>query len=255
MSPDIGGRVIGVARSLVGSHYINGGYGATPGQLNGFPGRPGGIGLIAAPDRLNPAKQANPKKDLAVFAATMTVKKYCVCAGNYNSFPGGRTAPPSDWDLNFYLGTLQLAPVALWQNYYTNFTPRRAYGPGPKGGDIGGRLVWGQSCQGVRHFDCVGFISFCIWSATGREYQLEISQWRNPAVAGGQVFDLAPHKPKPSAVQAGDIIIKADHHIGFVSNEGEIIEAQDTDLGVRDDGRFNLAHPSDWTHLVRLPLK
>jgi hypothetical protein len=50
----------------------------------------------------------------------------------------------------------------------------------------------------------------------------------------------------------GDILVKADHHIAFVSASGTIIEAQDTDLGVRSTPGFRLAAPGDWTHLVRL---
>jgi hypothetical protein len=45
---------------------------------------------------------------------------------------------------------------------------RRTFGPGQNGGDGGGKLVWGQSCKGIRHFDCVGFISYCYWKASGR---------------------------------------------------------------------------------------
>ncbi|WID96353.1 hypothetical protein QO058_27115 [Bosea vestrisii] len=50
----------------------------------------------------------------------------------------------------------------------------------------------------------------------------------------------------------GDILVKADHHIGYVSATGTIIEAQDTDLGVRSTPGFMLASPGKWTHLVRL---
>ena len=47
--------------------------------------------------------------------------------------------------------------------------------------------------------------------------------------------------------------IKADHHIAWVAKDGAIVEAQDTDVGVRSTGRFNLSAPGEWTHLVRLP--
>lgn len=40
MSPELGQRVIAIG--LVSSHYINGGYGATPGRYDGCPCRPGG---------------------------------------------------------------------------------------------------------------------------------------------------------------------------------------------------------------------
>ncbi len=251
MSPEFGSKVIAVARGLIGSHYINGAYGATPGQDDGCPCRPGGIKLVADPSRLDPAKAASANKNLAVFAAELTIKQYCVCAGNYATFPGGREASPTDGDLVAYLASLKGKPPATWPNYYTDFTPRRAFGPGQGGGDQGGKLVWGQSCKGIRHFDCVGFISYCYWKATGRVVQLDISAWRKPNMAG-TVFDLKAGQ-RPAGLMDADILVKADHHIGYVDANGTIFEAQDTHLGVRSSAGFSLAAPGTWTHLVRLP--
>jgi hypothetical protein len=112
MSPEVGRKVIAVARGLIGSHYINGGYGATPGKEDGCPCRPGGVTLVADPNRLNPAKVNDAPKNLAVFAAEMTIKKYCVCAGNYSSFPGGRETAPTAQDLVTYLASLNGKPPA-----------------------------------------------------------------------------------------------------------------------------------------------
>ena len=249
MSPDVGSKVIAIARQLIGSHYINGAYGATPGKEDGCPCRPGGITLIADPNRLDPAKRPDPTKNLAVFAAQMTIKTYCVCAGNYSSFPGGRETAPNQADLLGYLASLKGKPPEAWPNFYTHFTPRRAFGPGP-GGDLGGKLVWGQSCKGIRHFDCVGFISYCYWKATGAVVQLDISAWRKPNQVG-TVFDLKAGS-RPASLMDGDIVVKADHHIGFVSANGTIYEAQDTHLGVRSTGGFSLGAPGGWTHLVRV---
>jgi hypothetical protein len=252
MNPDLGKKVIEVARGLIGSHYINGGYGATPDKSDGCPCRPGGISLVADPNRLDPTKVPTGNKNLAVFAAEMTIKKYCVCAGNYASFAGGREASPNDMDLTAYLTSLRGKPPTSWPNYFNHFTPRRAFGPGP-GGDLGGKLVWGQSCKDIRHFDCVGFISYCYWKATGKVVQLEISQWRVvPNPMGATVFDLRAGK-RPASLMDGDIVVQADHHIGYVDTAGSVIEAQDTHLGVRATGRFSPQTPGSWTHLVRLP--
>jgi hypothetical protein len=90
--------------------------------------------------------------------------------------------------------------------------------------------------------------------------QLDIKAWRKPNLAGA-VFTLKPEKAddgstrppnKPAGLMDGDIIIKADHHIGFVNAQGAIFEAQDTHLGVRSTSIFSLESPGDWTHLVRL---
>jgi hypothetical protein len=251
MSPEVGSRVIEIARGLIGSHYINGAYGATPGRDDGCPCRPGGVKLVADPNRLNPSKLTDATKNLAVFAAEMTIKKYCVCAGNYSSFLGAPKVEvaPTDGGLVGYLASLKGKPTAMWPKYQTDLTPRRAFGPGP-GGDLGGRLVWGQSCKGMRHFDCVGFISYCYWKATGAVVQLDISAWRTPNMAG-TVFDLKAGKFPPDLMD-GDILVKADHHIAFVDAKGTIFEAQDTHLGVLSSGGFSLKAPGAWTHLVRL---
>jgi hypothetical protein len=83
MSPELGQRVSAIAQGLVGSHYFNGGYGATPGRYDGCPCRPGGIDLIADENHLEPNINWKKKNtNLGVHAATMTIKTYCVCAGN-----------------------------------------------------------------------------------------------------------------------------------------------------------------------------
>jgi hypothetical protein len=260
MGPEVGSKVIAVARELIGSHYINGAYGAIPGKGGGCPCRPGGVELIADPNRLDSARLPSPAKNLAVFAAEMTIKKYCVCAGNYSSMnPRGREVSATDRDLLAYLASLKGRPPATWQNYQTHYTPRRAFGPGP-GGDLNGKLVLGQSCAGIRHFDCVGFISYCYWKATGNVIQLDIRAWRNPKM-GFTVFNLRQEKGpngeiiparKPAGLMDGDIIVKADHHIAFVSAQGTIYEAQDTHIGVTGSGHFSLGNIGEFTHLVRL---
>jgi hypothetical protein len=262
MGPEVGSKVIAVARGLIGSHYINGAYGATPGGYDGCPCRPGGINLIADPNRLDPTRAATANKNLAVLAAEMSIKKYCVCAGNYSSMsPRGGDAV-ADGDLLAYLASLKGRPPATWQKYKTHYTPRRAFGPGAgPGGDLNGKLVLGQSCAGIRHFDCVGFISYCYWKATGNVVQLDISAWRNPKM-GGTVFNFKDEKDtkgeiirracKPPGLMDGDIIIKADHHIAFVTAQGTIYQAEDTDIGVTGSGHFSLVAPGGFTHLVRL---
>jgi hypothetical protein len=250
MSPELGQKVIAIAQGLVGSHYINGAYGATPGSYDGCPCRAGGIGLIADEDHLEPNANAKKPANLAVNAATMSIKTYCVCAGNYATFPGGRETTPTAPDLVAYLGSLSGTPPSSWENFFGDFTPRRTFGPGQNGGDGGGRLVWGQSCKGIRHFDCVGFISYCYWKASGAVMQLDISAWRTPS-GGRQVFDFSAGE-RPAALADGDIIVKADHHIAYVDDSGTIIEAQDSHLGVCSTPGFRLDSPGTWTHLVRL---
>jgi len=276
----LGASVIAFAQTCIGDHYINGGYGGTPGNRDGVPTNgTRDLRLIADTAHLDPALR-QPAANLAVNAATLSIGKYCVCAGNYarlSGFPGSPEIQETDPELVNYLNSLKGQQPPIWPNGWPNykdaFSPRRAYGPGPKGGDIGGKLVWGESCKGKRHFDCVGFISYCYWKATGTPIQLDIKAWRQP-MAGvfKDVYQLNPKwvdpnleekdKPKYEGVkiglpprgklQDGDIIIKADHHIGYVTSAGQIYEAQDTHLGVRASGTFDLGSPGQWTHLVRV---
>jgi len=259
MDPTVGKKVIEIARGLIGSHYINGAYGAIPGGDSGFPcANPRPIKLVADPSRLDP-NLGTPQKNLAVIAAELHIKTHCICAGSYASFPGGRVAQPTNPDLIAYLASLKDKPPATWPNFFTHFTPRRAYGPA-QGGDLNGKLVWGQSCKGIRHFDCVGFISYCYWKASGNVVQLDIKIWRQPS-PGKTVFNfkeeqdetgkIRPASP-PASLMDGDIIIKADHHIAFVNAQGTIFEAADTHIGVQGIGRFQLSAPGKYTHLVRL---
>jgi hypothetical protein len=254
MTPDLGQRVIAIAQGLAQGpdrgHYINGGYGAMPGRNDGLPIPGRAIELIADEHHLEPKlNPSNKKANLAVNAATMTIKTYCVCAGNYATL-GGHPTTETAPDLLDYLDSLKGKPPSSWPNHQARFTPRRTFGPGQNGGDGGGKLVWGQPCKGIRHFDCVGFISYCYWKASGAVVQLDISAWRTPG-GGRQVFDFKAGE-RPSALMDGDILVKADHHIGYVSATGTIIEAQDSHLGVQSSSGFTLTKPGSWTHLVRL---
>lgn len=256
MSPENGAKVIAEALSHVGDHYIHGGYGATPGRGDGCPCRPGSVNLIHK--RLNPHKQERPQDDMAVLAAQTWIRKdtsdpgkYSVCAGSYAVKHGGKEISPEDPDLKSFNSYFERIDLSLGQFPSILMSPRRAYGPGP-GGDIGGKLVWGEICIGVRHFDCIGFISYCIWKALGKTMQLAIPYWREPYNSGGQVFDLRAGQ-KPAALMDADVLIQADHHIGFVTKEGTLVQAEDTHLGVRSTPGFSLTSPGAWTHLVRLP--
>ena len=252
MKSEIGAKIIEVGRSLVGSHYINGGYGATPGNNDGHPHRPGGIALINAFDRLDPELQRTASKNVAVYAAEMTVKRYCVCAGNFATYPGARPAAPGDPDLLDYLARLKNTPdISAWPYFFGQWTPRRAFGPGANGGDIGGKLVWGAACDGWRHFDCVGFISFVIWQATGKKWANSILGWRmKPNPFAARVFDLPGEMP--GSLEDGDILVKADHHIAFAAADGSLVQAEDTHIGVTINGKFALGGKDPWTLLVRL---
>ncbi|WP_027519146.1 hypothetical protein [Bradyrhizobium sp. WSM1417] len=282
MDEKTGAKVITVAQSLVGSHYIHGAYGATPGLNDGCPCRPGSVGFIADEKHLDPKVKLDKTLSLAVNAATTTIQHqgklptYSVCAGNYDAplapkYPGNKFPSDTDPDLIAYLDSLKGKQPSTWPTKAQYFTPRRTFGPGQNGGDGNGLLVWAESCKDKKHFDCVGFIGYCYWKASGAIVQLEISDWRDPNKVG-QVYLLkdgwkedskekeekykATIGRKPADVMDGDILIKADHHIAFVGKNKIIYEAQDSQYGVCATPGFDLATSGNkWTHLVRVVTK
>lgn len=252
MLPEKGAKLIEIAKSYVGSHYLNGSYGEIPGEP-GSGWRPRGLKLIRSHSRLDPKyNYDNPKLNIAVSAAEMTVKTYCVCAGSWATIKGGRPADANAPDLNNYLNTLRsTSDTSLWMPFFQRFTPRRAFGPGQNGA-----LVWGESCTGIHHFDCITYINCCLMELKGSEYTFEILQWRdNPAMTGSTVYALGSLNSS-FKLEDGDILIKTvpHEHIAFVSKDGQVFQAADTDLGVisSEKGAFSPSSRGDWTHLARV---
>lgn len=262
MSPEVGAKVIAVAREHVGSHYIHGGYGATPNRNDGFPTADGRrVELIFDEQRMDPRNIYGEQHSIAVLAASTLISylkagvlhsTYSVCAGSFSKTKDGKgNLSESDHEVEDAIRLLQKASFGQYSAVLPRLTPRRVFGPRPQG-KSNGELVMGEMCANVRHFDCVGFISFCIWKALEKKMQLEINLWREPYNSGGQVFDFS-QKQRPKDLLDGDLLIQADHHIGFVSKNGDLIQAEDLHLGVRETPGFTLSAPGKWTHLVRLP--
>ncbi|MEP7362671.1 MAG: hypothetical protein ABI972_05400 [Acidobacteriota bacterium] len=257
--PMDGQRLIEIAKTYVGCHYLNGSYGAYPRGANGdgAPVRPGGVELIADPKRIDPKVDAE-KTGFAVKAATMLTKgTQCVCAGSYAALEFGKIIGPDDATLKSYLTSLTGDPKS-WPNYLEIYTPRRAYGQGQKG-----KLVWGEDCTEIRHFDCISYINYCLWKLTGTKYSFEIWMWKDDLVNGGKtrwtsrftgatVWRLDPAKELPE-LKDGDIVagIPANsEHIAFVGSDGTVYQAQDTTMGVHAKSKMS---PGAWRFLTRLP--
>jgi len=224
--------VIQYARSLVGSHYLWGAAGATPGRQDGAWYRRGSVGL--EPSSLDPAKPS-------VFAATCDVDGHYVCAGIFNKIPGGRYADPRDWDLVNYLGMLgDLGSEDLWYPYYSRFTPRVV-----KGNNVSntGRIVWGEDCRYVRHFDCIGFVNHVLSQTTNPNWHYSIPQYG--AGAGGTT--PVPLEDPPADA---DILVRGTTHIGLLSASGRVVQAEDHATGVHADGAY---YAANWTGRFRVP--
>jgi hypothetical protein len=196
---------------------------------------------------------ARPRTDPtnpAVFAAQCNVDGLHVCGGRWDAvqggIEGGRPANPADHDLVAYLAGLANAAPSDWQPYYKHFTPRVT-----EGRTVPRQLVWGEDCRGRQHFDCVGFINYCVEVALGRsrDVQYSIEQWASGISGTTAVAMTAPPQP-------ADILIKAGNkHIGFMVGDGidtgalgRIVHAEQTSTGVLT----RAFDPNAWAYRRRL---
>ena len=100
--------------------------------------------------------------------------------------------------------------------------------------------VWGESCVDVRHFDCIGFVNYCLSEVLNQHIQYGIGNF----VARSVGTPISVSKAAP-----GDIVTKGAQHIGIVSENNTVIEAKDAISGAVE-GPFSAA---TWTQCFRLP--
>jgi cell wall-associated NlpC family hydrolase len=100
--------------------------------------------------------------------------------------------------------------------------------------------VWGESCVDTRHFDCIGFVNWCLTQALGQNIQYGIGNFVAKSV--GQSIP-------PANAAVGDIVTIGAEHIGFVSENNTVIEAMDATHGVVES-TYSAAR---WTQCFRLP--
>ena len=146
-------QIVQLARRQVGEHYLWGGRGEIPGggTACSLPSR----NVRMAPDSFDPRAPIVRTAFHPVFDAS--------CAGRWGAKPGGRPFNPRDTDLIGYLEQQKFKPPESVQDYF-GFTPRRVSG----GHYTDTALVWGEPCDGKRHFDCVGFLNWISRTPSGR---------------------------------------------------------------------------------------
>lgn len=215
-------RVISIARQHLGAHYLWGAAGACPDQLNGMPRRPGSVSILtlASPDR----------RDIQNSVAVSRVSGFCTCAGKPSAYGVATPYMNDSAGLDLSAETAERSYRTVYKSYSN---------PHRKG------IVLGERCENKRHFDCVGFINYCLSMALGTSMQMEISgnaanHYRGYANAFAVIPNNQPH-------QAGDIlifggtetevkgrkVIGGAHHIGFSLGDGrQMIHAAETECGV-----------------------
>lgn len=226
-----GARAVEVALSQLGAHYLWGAAGATPGYLDGMPGRPGSV--MRLPDVLDP--------DPVLRSAACDVDGYHVCAGRF-ARAGGRVVRPGEKDLDDYLLGLNRTQPNRWEPW-NGLWPRKM-----KGKTVTEQIVLGEDCTTKKHFDCIGFVNWCLsWVLGGRGVQLAITHFKIPATPG------AYHLCEPVAAgqaRAGDVVARGVDHIGFLTGDGRVVHASQSSDGVIVEAYV----PSQWDSPVRYPL-
>jgi cell wall-associated NlpC family hydrolase len=108
-------------------------------------------------------------------------------------------------------------------------------------------IVLGESCEGVRHFDCIGFVNYCLSVVLCRRVQHSIGQWRRQTNAEEIT---QPGNIHPGDIQPGDILIGGnDTHIGFATGDGYVIHAKRAAEGVVQE---SLSRSNSWRYHGRL---
>lgn len=207
-------RVVEFALSQVGEHYLWGAAGATPGYLDGMPGRPGSV--VRLPDAIDPDAPA-------LRSAACDVDGYHVCAGRFQRV-GGRVVLPGDKDLADYLLGLNRQQPAQWQPW-NGLWPRKM-----KGKTVTEQIVLAEDCTRKRHFDCIGFVNWCLSRAGGgRGVQLAIAHFKIPP--DPKTYHICT--PVVSGDErAADIVTHGVDHIGFLTGDGRVVHASQSSDGV-----------------------
>ena len=247
-------KVIDLAKTFAGSHYLWGSAGATPGGQDGSPHRPGRVGMsYPSLDPMSPSLNA----------ADCAVSGYYVCAGRFLKAPGGRMVPPTDDDLFDYLtcfrregwNVYQLGYADDRRSYFLNLTPRKIIGENIDS-KYQGKIVWGEDCRWKRHFDCIGFINYVFNKTTKNPYKptevwsANIQQW----------FDSTQEVKFTDPPVPGDILFRGDidkktsamvwHHIALLGEDGYVVQAEQAVMGVHNDEPYG--NGAAWTARRRL---
>lgn len=193
-------HVISIARSHLGAHYLWGAAGAKPDVGGGMQSRPSSVYML---------KKQVQNGDLADSVAYTNFGGISTCAGNPWK-DGNHKTPPYSRDKSEL-------DLSLEDHNHTFRTVYKSYLAQHKIGHI-----LGENCQGKRHFDCVGFVNYCLSIALGKPVQDSISGY-------------AQHCPDVTNKerQEGDIVIYKNYHHISLYTQGQVINATETEYGVK----------------------
>lgn len=187
--------------------------------------------------------------DFSVCAAKCEVAGHYVCAGRYLK-AGGHITSGDDVAVANLRSQYGNGLLAQWDSIRLRLTPRIVQGTGVPSA---GKLVMGENCYGVRHFDCISFINYVLSETTKipdqkNGWSASIDMW-----AQNWTTDVPLTDPKVS----GDLLIRCSDdatgrhfsHIAFLDDDGSIVQAEMASAGVHADDSYS---PSAWQIRRRL---
>ncbi|MCK6681670.1 MAG: hypothetical protein L6R30_04530 [Thermoanaerobaculia bacterium] len=231
--------IIHIARSFVGSHYVNGSDGQTPGSANGTSGT-----------RFLELREKTSFDELAIHAAATSK---LICQGRPSAV-GGYKFVKSDkeetQDGKRYKKLIEyqktVAAMANSPNSWPSFDNTGLYPRRFKAGDT---IYLGEDCRGIMHFDCVSFVTYCLIAALGKGWTQSISRFQKGGNGGNQFTVFT--KPFPEKFMNADIFVRVSSdgdHIAFVSEDRRMIHAEWGPSGVVEQPYKD----KNWTSMVRL---
>ena len=254
-----------------GCHYVTGGYGVTPGKSNGHPKRPDNAKLVQPSFSIS---------DPAILVAKVSGKR--ICKGRYKNGAVNGWHKPDKAQLGRYLDwikDLKSAGVApkSWMGFktferfeddangaakigaignqgaraqaYVEWFARRKILNDVYPRKVGSQIILGEDCSNRRHFDCIGFVNFCISEAWKSGWMFGYDQYKDkPKICNAVEVKLS------SGLKNGDLVLRDPRggnpfHIGLVCNSGaSVVNAKGSNVGMGID-KFSA---SNWNYARRI---
>jgi hypothetical protein len=273
---DVRKSIVDLARSFVAldldgrkCHYLWGTAGNTPGRSDGNPGggkvasaqlRAANLDVPAPADVPPTAKNPDRTKVLGIRIATTQIDGHNTCAGRSSKYVNSL----SKQDFDNYVkmanalatrkgGVPRVLPTEWPGMGPDELHPRIYYWKGDK--QESGIPVWGEACDGVPHFDCIGLVNYCYaFHYYVPNFGVDIAVWARPLDANGIGKEITDQND----VMNADVVIRKDattgglSHIAMVYLDGDkrkIVQAEGTAIGLNDDSDYK---PTDWWKRVRV---
>jgi hypothetical protein len=210
-------KIVDTAKHQVtlGAHYMFGCYGAIPGGSDNVRNRRLELGHETSWDRLaiRSAQHSNVGRVGLIG-----------CPGKFGTGRGRAIDAALQRRIREYIADNSSLPSHNWPSFEGMGYPRRAWDEFSDSHIY----VLGESCEGKRHFDCIGFVNWAITQVLNRRMTYNIDQWANARVAPVTVRTTVDQRH----AAPGDILIRGDSHIALVESQDHLLEAAGIRVGV-----------------------